>query len=155
MPVNVIQFNGKPADGLVLISPQSGFAFETFFDISLTEDWHLDGDKNLKFKFWGRVNEESEPILLGKRIYDYSELNDQAFWGLLPELSIIETEIWGETGDPIIVVNHVSIIAAPPVLSPPEFDIFMENVNIIANVKTSVYVYLADTIGFISDDIQL
>ena len=89
----------------MIISPEIGFAGETFFGISLTESWNLDGNSNLKFKFWGRENELSERFLISNKVYDYPEISNNAFWGLLPELSIIETEIWGETGDPTIVIS--------------------------------------------------
>jgi hypothetical protein len=37
LPVTIITPNGKPTDGEVTISPESGFAGETFFEISLSE----------------------------------------------------------------------------------------------------------------------
>jgi hypothetical protein len=37
LPVSIITPNGKPTDGQVIVTPDTGFAGETFFEISLTD----------------------------------------------------------------------------------------------------------------------
>jgi hypothetical protein len=37
LPVSILTPNGKPTDGQVIVTPEIGFAGETFFGISLTD----------------------------------------------------------------------------------------------------------------------
>jgi hypothetical protein len=102
----------KPGNGTIQIDPQEGVANNTQFVVQLLGNWNLDGDTNLNFKVWG-ANQDSERFEISEAIL-YRPNQQYAFIGSFPQLSYIETEIWGSTGDRIFERTEVNVYTLPP-----------------------------------------
>jgi hypothetical protein len=95
-----MEVTAKPTGGEITISPSLGSANYTKFALTLNEEWTLleDPEEELFYQLWGRKAEDSELFRIGEDGYRYpSQISIEV---TLPELEILEVEIFGTHGEP-------------------------------------------------------
>jgi hypothetical protein len=115
--------NNRPTDGTVTISPSSGTSAETNFSVMLDDAWNLDDETELFYRLWYRTDVSDQRFQVSDDIYDYSIPENRIWTGTLPEMAVLETEIFGMTGEFTLVTNYVEVTEREIVIIPPEFDL--------------------------------
>jgi hypothetical protein len=106
--------------------------------VTLDDAWHLDGDAELLFRLWYRTQSSDERYPISEEIFNYKNLEHRTWTGILPEMSILEAEIYGLTGEPTLVLNNVAVVLPEIVIIPPEFELTVSSGHIMKENPTII-----------------
>jgi hypothetical protein len=128
----------KPSGGSVRILPSKGYAQSTLFTLSVGDDWHLDGQRNLQYRFWGlrTLNEHEDHIALTEP-YPYSG-HQSNHTMRLPNIVAVDAQVFGTTGESAYYRVAVSVAN----LLPPNITLSLESNWVVVQGKTVVSVTL-------------
>ena len=80
--------------------------------MTLDRKWKLDGaTENLKYRLWGRKGFGERRFLVTKDTFEYNpDMGLNSWTGMLPEMSVLDVEIFGKFGKSQFFTVYVLVI---------------------------------------------
>jgi hypothetical protein len=99
--------------------------------VSLDDAWNLDAEVDLLFTLWYRTEDSDLRFPISEEVFDYQISEHRSWTGTLPEMSVLETEIYGATGEVTLVTNYVEVVLPEIIIISPEFDLTISSGHIM------------------------